>query len=416
MINFYSYFKIEDLTLEQAHEFINKLFEKEIYNNREKEYSIQKIAYILLNNFTEVDEKLRNSAIIKLKQCLEFLIENRSNDYFNYSYNIEKLSKVLIRIILENYNILPEFIKELFIKHSENPYILRSLLHELFLNFKILPPPIKNLIFKNIIQASNSKFLAEAIELYYDKLPGYKDYDIPQELINKLFKEIKIYDYYNKDIVIRLIHKHFGKFPYDKVIEIIFKISDERLTINKLDNKLESNKFIKAIKNNFEKIPKEVINRVIPVQAKFKLNQSHILHLMKIYPESFNEIFDLTLLIISEDTEVGSKVIEFLDFVKPEVKSKIIENLFKNKQNLRPVIRSIIRYYEDLPLEIKKIIFSLSTEDENIHITLGCSIFKYYNKLPKQVQNLLKELSKNSIKLKEIIKLTAPNKLVTDMP
>ncbi|MFN4150594.1 MAG: hypothetical protein ACK4IX_06600 [Candidatus Sericytochromatia bacterium] len=203
------------------------------------------------------------------------------------------------------------------------------------------------------------------------------------------------------DIIIRLIHKHFEKFPYDKVIELILKISDEKLIINKINNEPYSNKFIKAIKINFENLPKEVIKRVILVQAKYKLNQSHILQLMKIYPEKFNEIFDITLLIISENPDLGSNVIELLDFVKPEVKSQIITKLFKNKQNLKPVIRSIIRYYEDLPLEIKKIIFSLSTENESIQITLGCSIIKYYNKLPEQVQNLLIDLSKNSINIKQ---------------
>ncbi|MFN4150593.1 MAG: hypothetical protein ACK4IX_06595 [Candidatus Sericytochromatia bacterium] len=192
MIKFYSYFKIEDLILEQSNEFINKLFETEIYTNSKTNQSISKIAYIILIHFSKIDENIRNSAIIKLKGHIEFLIVNISNDYFNNSYNIQKLSKILIRIILENYKILPEFIKELFITHSENYHIQRNLLHELFLNFKILTPTIKNLFFKNITQDLNSIFLTEAIELYFDKVPRYKAYDIPQDLINKLFQEIKI--------------------------------------------------------------------------------------------------------------------------------------------------------------------------------------------------------------------------------
>ena len=247
----------------------------------------------------------------------------------------------------------------------------------------------------------SSWFTVDFIKMEYDEL--VKDLNIKDawvfEKILTWFKDdkINISEFYHKNIAFShpsyseaLEHLLFENGYITQTIEIFTKV------LFKLSDKEEASGFVaRFIKENFDKIPKNVRNDLL-IKLSFKEGASeYVAEAIAANFDTLPENIRNLLIKLSEEKNVTGDVARAVaaNFdTLPENIRNLLFKLSEEKNVTGDVARAVAANFDTLPENIRNLLFKLS-EEENAAEAVADAVTDYFYKLPDNVRNLLFKLS-----------------------
>ncbi len=252
-----------------------------------------------------------------------------------------KASRNVIKVIAENFNKIPENIRnELFLKLADRSEATEGLVNIIVVNFDKLPNNIQKILFKLSEKGWAARYVVRAIGENFDKFPG----NIRNELLLRLADK-----YEAAEDLANIIVENFNKLP-NNVQNILFTLSQ----IDKVA------RFVaRAIRRNFDKIPENIRNELLLRLAdKYEAAED----LANIIVENFNKL--------------------------PNNVQNILFIFANNKVAAWYVIWAIVLNFKKLPDNIQNLLFDLADRDYAAWYVLWAIAIEFYE-LPENVQNLL---------------------------
>jgi hypothetical protein len=324
-------FSLFELLILNFDKLPNNLREK-LYEMTEEFYAPNNISSVLKNDYHKIPVDLRNKLI--------FLIMKNKE--------IEE-SLYFIEMVLENYQTIPQEVKNKIFKEEINLNLIPGFIYSLIENYEKLP--------------INDR------ELILFKLLTYKDrIDNSQ---NSIFTDFFLRNY-------KLLPEK-AKILFDESIESIIKQKDSAY------------KF--AI--YFKYLPQDYRESLF---FKFKKDEKNYFHLFRIIIENYQSLPENIKTLINEfqDKINSFGVITFItanyDQLPPKI-TYLLDEVIEKEPNNPDLFRSIMINYNKLPEKIRKLLFDLSNEKRTEHICENLKI--YFNEIPKdKALELISLLSK----------------------